>query len=117
MTDIRRFFHDRFILFLLTVNAFLTIVSIAVILLRLGGSQGSYIQSFRSNLGLSSIMIGGVGDIISFALFALGIFAVHIFLAIEFYKLRKVSAWVVMVLTTLLLILNLIVSNALLDLR
>lgn len=116
MSDTRRFFHDRIVLFFLTLNGFLTLLSVAVVLLRLGGEQ-SYIQSYRANLGLSAITIGGVGEAVSFVLFALGIFIVHVFLGLQFHKIRIVSAWVVMVLTTLLLIVNLIVANALLDLR
>lgn len=117
MTDTRKFFHDRFVLFLLTINGFLTLVSVVVILLRLGGSEDNYIQSFRSNLGLSAITVGGVGEMITFALFAVGIFAASIFLGLQFHRVRQSSAWIVMLLTTLLLILNLIVVNALLDLR
>lgn len=117
MSNTRKFFHDRFILFLLTINAFLTVLSVAVILFRIGGAQDTYIQSYRSNLGLSAITVGGVSEIIAFVLFALGLFAVHIFMALEFHKVRRASAWVVMLLTTLLLTLNLIVANALLNLR
>ena len=93
------------------------VVSVAVILLRLGGAQDTYIHSFRSNLGLSAITVGGVGEMVAFVLFALGVFVVSIFMALEFHKIRRTSAWVVMLMTTLLLLLNLIVANALLDLR
>lgn len=117
MTDTRKFFHDRVVLFLLTINGFLTVISVAVILLRLGGAGDNYIQSYRSNLGLSAITVGGVSEIISFVLFAVGLFVLHLFFAMQFHKIRVVSAWVVLLLTTLLLILNLIVANALLDLR
>ena len=117
MSNTRKFFHDRFILFLLTINSFLTVVSVAVILFRLGGAQDTYIHSFRSNLGLSAITVGGIAEMVAFVLFALGVFVIHIFMALEFHKIRRTSAWVVMLLTTLLLVLNLIVANALLDLR
>jgi len=117
MSNTRKFFHDRFILFTLTINAFLAVLSVAIISLRLGGAQDTYIHSYRSNLGLSAISVGGVGEMIAFILFAIGIFAVSIFMALEFYKVRKVSAWAVMLLTAVLLILNLIVANALLNLR
>jgi len=117
MTDTRKFFHDRVVLFLLTINGFLTAVSIAVILLRLGGAGDSYIHSYRSNLGLSAVTVGGVSEVISFVLFAGGLFVVHLFFAMQFHKIRVVSGWVVMIMTALLLIINLIVANALLDLR
>ena len=117
MTDTRRFFHDRVVLFLLTINGFLTLINVVVILLRLGGSGDNYIQAYRSNLGLSAITVGGVSELISFVIFAIGLFVFHLFFAIQFHKMRVVSSWVVMLLTTLLLILNFIVANALLDLR
>ncbi len=84
MSNTRKFFHDRFILFVLTINGFLMVVSLLVILLRLGGGQDSYIHSYRSNLGLSAITVGGVGEILAFILFAVGLFVVHIFMALEF---------------------------------
>lgn len=117
MSNTRKFFHDRFILFTLTINAFLAIVVVLSVVLRLGDTSENYIQSYRSNLGLSAITVGGVGEIISFAVFAVALFVAHIFLALQFYKIRIVSAWVLMVLTGLLLLLSLIVSSALLQLR
>lgn len=117
MSNTRKFFHDRFILFLLTVNGFLTLLSLVEISLRLGGAQDTYITAYRSNLGLSAITVGGVGEMVAFVLFALGIFTVHIFMALEFHKVRRSSALVVMLMTSLLLVLNLIVANALLNLR
>lgn len=92
-------------------------MSSVVILLRLGGAQDTYITSYRSNLGLSAITVGGVSEMVAFVFFALGLFVVSIFMALEFCKIRKQSAWVVLLLTTFLLVLNLIVANALLNLR
>jgi hypothetical protein len=116
MSHVRDFFYDRFVLFMLTINSFLTVVTILSVLLRLGNSEGIYVHSYRSNLGLGGIEAGGVSEIISFIVFAVGIFAVHILLAIKFYKIRKSSSWAVLILTSLLLIMNLIVANSLLDL-
>ena len=92
-------------------------MSTVIILLRLGGGQDTYIHSYRSNLGLNSTTVGGVSEILAFVLFAIGIFVVHIFLALEFYKVRKTAGWVVVSLTTLLLVLSLIVAYAILDQR
>ncbi len=117
MSNTRNYFHDRFILFTLTINAFLTAVGVIAILARIGGADENYIQSFRSNLGLSSITVGGLGDILSFVVFMGVVFAAHIFISLKFYHIRKTVAWLIMILTTLLLILAIIVSNALLELR
>ena len=102
---------------MLTVNGFLAVISILVVLFRIGGADDTYIHSYRSNLGLSAVSVGGVSELIAFALLALGLFVVHIFMALEFYKIRKTSAHIVVILTAFLLIVNLIVANALLDLR
>lgn len=115
MSQTKDFFYDRLVLFLLTLNSFLTILTTLTVLLRLGNSSGVYVNSYRSNLGLGGIETGGVKEVVSFVLFAVIIFIFQIVLAIKFYKIRKVSAWAVMLLTTLLLILNLIVANSLLD--
>lgn len=116
MSDVRSFFYDRFVLFILTINGFLTIITILSVLLRLGNSEGVYVHSYRSNLGLGGITAGGPGELIGFIIFAVGLFAIHILLAMKFHKIRKASAWMVLLMTTLLLILNVIVANSLLDL-
>lgn len=116
MTHLKAFFHDRIVLFLLTINSFLALVTIGSILLRLGGGKETYIQSYRSNLGISSLTAGGVSDMLSFVFFAVVLLPIHVFLAIRFYVVRKTSAWIVMALTTFLLLLNIIVANALLNL-
>lgn len=115
MAQTKDFFYDRLVLFLLTLNSFITILTVLSVLLRLGNSSGVYVNSYRSNLGLGGIDTGGAKEVISFVLFAIIIFTFQIILAIKFYKIRKTSAWAVMLMTTLLLVLNIIVANSLLD--
>lgn len=115
MSHIKDFFYDRFVLFILTINSFLTLITIVSILLRLGNSEGVYVHSYRSNLGLSAVKAGGMSELVAIIIFAAALFAFHIFLAIKFHKIQKASSWVVLLLTTLVLILNLIVANSLLD--
>lgn len=117
MTDIKTFFHDRFVLFLLTTNAFLVAVCAANVLLRLGDTNESYIQFYRSNLGLNSFSVGGVSELVSFPIFAGLLFFGHIWLGLRFYAVRKHAGWITLMLTTLLLLFCVIVSNALLQLR
>lgn len=116
MSDLKNFFYDRIVLFILSINLFLVLATIISVLLRLGRAEGLYVHSYRSNLGLGAITAGGRSEILSFILFAVALFAFQVFLAIKFHQIRKTSAWVTMLLTTLLLILNLIVVNSLLDL-
>lgn len=115
--NLKKYFHDRFVLLMLTINIFLTFVTVAVILLNLGDTSNSYIQAYRSNLGLNAYQVGGVGQIISFAVFAVAALVAQILISVRFYSIRKEASWTILVLGTLLLILTLIVSNALLQLR
>ena len=113
----RPYFHDRFVLLLLTINIFLTFVCIAAVLLRLGDTGNSYIQSYRANLGLNAYNVGGVGQIISFAVFSLAVLIGQFYFSFKLYDVRKQIAWIVMLMATLLLLLSIIVSNSLLQLR
>lgn len=113
----RKYFHDRFVLLALTVNTFLTMLVIAFVFLNLGDTSGSYIQSYRSNLGLNAYQVGGPGQIISFAAFAVAAWMGQFVISLRFYGIRKHVSWIIMVLGTFLLILSLIVSNALIQLR
>lgn len=114
---LKKYFHDRFVLLMLTVNIFLTLVITALILLRLGDTGNSYIQAYRSNLGLNAYKVGGVGQILSFIVFAFSVLAGQFLISLHFHSIRRPASWIVMILAMLLLILCLIVSNALLRLR
>ena len=120
MTDhsnIRKYFHDRFVLLMLTVNSFLTVVVIASVLLRIGDTSNSYIQSYRQNLGLNAYSAGGPEQIISFAVFAVFVLAGQFYISLKMHPIRKHVSWMIMLMGSLLLVLALIVSNALLQLR
>lgn len=116
-SNIRKYFHDRFVLLMLTVNIFITIVCIVTILLRLGDTSGSYIQSYRGNLGLNAYSVGGVEQIISFIVFAVAVLAGQVWISLKLHPLNKQASRVVMLMAMLLLILCVVVSNSLLQLR
>jgi hypothetical protein len=117
MTNPKKYFNDRFVLLMLTVNIFLAFVCVAMILLRLGDTSNSYIQAYRSNLGLNAYSVGDVGQIISFAVFSIAVLVGQLFISMKMYSIRKEVAWMVLILAGLLLFLSLIVSNSLLQLR
>lgn len=117
MANPKKYFHDRFVLLMLTINVFLTFVIIALIMLRLGDTGASYVQSYRANLGLNAYKAGGVEQTISFAVFAVVVLAGQTWLSLKFHEIRKHASWIVMMLAFLLLVLTLIISNALLQLR
>jgi hypothetical protein len=116
-SHVRKYFHDRFVLLMLTVNIFLAVICVVMILLRLGDTGSSYIQSYRSNLGLNAYSVGDVKEIISFAAFSLIVLVGQFFISMKLHPIRKHASWIVMVLAGILLILSLVISNALLQLR
>ena len=117
MTNPKKYFHDRFVLFMLTVNSFLTVVTVASVLLRVGDTSDTFIQSYRSNLGLNAFTSGDAGQIFSFAVFAVLILVGQLFISMRLHAIRKHVSWIIMLLAMLLLIMTLIISNALLQLR
>lgn len=117
MTNPRPFFHDRLVLLLLTINAFLVAVCVATILLRLGDTSESYIAQYRANLGLDAYKVGGVREVLSFIPFAVIVFAFQLVVGVRMYHIRKRVTHIILLLTTLLLVLTLIVSYSLLTLR
>lgn len=116
-SNTRKYFHDRFVLLMLTINIFLMFVCIATILLKLGDTGSSYIQSYRANLGLNAYRAGSVGQIISFGVFAITVLLGQTFISMKLHPIRKQVSWIVMVMAMLLLALSIVVSNALLQLR
>ncbi len=116
-SHIRKYFHDRFVLLMLTINVFLTVVAVSSVLLRLGDTSNIYIQTYRSNLGLDGYFRGGVEQLIAFAVFAVLVLVGQFFLSLKFHSVRKQASWIMMILGSLLLVLTLLVSNALLELR
>jgi hypothetical protein len=112
-----KYFHDRLILLLLSANAFLTLLTTLSVLFRLQGGGDNFIVQYRANLGISAFQPGSVGQILSFIFFALVAFAVHAVLSWRTYYIKRELSVLVLGLGTLLLLLAVIVSDALLALR
>ena len=117
MTNPKKYFNDRFVLLMLAVNLFLTVVTIASVLLRLGDTGNSYIKSYQANLGLDAYSVGGAEQLIAFPVFSVIVFVGMFFISMRLHHIRKHAAWIIMVLATLLLVLSLIIANSLLGLR
>lgn len=114
----KRYLHDRLILLLVSVNAFLAVVVSVWVLFHLDpGRTNGYIVEYRVNRGLSAFKTGSAADIISFVLFVAFIFVFNLVLSRQVYHMRRYVSVAILGMTTLLLILSLIVSNALLVLR
>lgn len=113
-----KYFHDRLILLLITVNAFLAVLTTVLILLRLDtGNSGGYFVQYRANLGLDAYTVGSFTALLGFILFAIFVAAFHTLVSFRIYDLRRNLAVTMLALGTLLLSLTVIVSNALLVLR
>jgi len=121
MTSVAKYFHDRLILLLLSVNIFMTFAISIFILAQLSTSHGNgYIVQCRdcSNLAdINRFTKGSVTELLAFIGFALLILVVNIMLSLRCYRIHRQLAVVILGLGVLLLVLTIIVSNSLLLLR
>lgn len=114
----KKYFHDRLVLLLLSVNAFLALVVTVTVLLRLDTANASgYFVQYRENLGLNAYAVGSFVSLLGFVVFAVFILGFHTLISFRTYNMRRSIALTTLGLGTLLLSLTLIVSNALLVLR
>ena len=118
MAPSKKYFHDHFVLLLLSINAFLAVAGSIFILLRLSTSHGTgYIVQYRASLGINAFKTGGVADLLSFVAFAALVLAIHSLLSFRAYRIHRQLAIAILSLGILLLSLTIIISNALLMLR
>ena len=114
MTISKKYFQDRVVLALLSVNAFLAFAATFLIVVRLdGSSEDTYTISYRSNLGLDGFTAGSMSYFACFVLLSIFVLLFHSYLSMRLYEIRKLAALAVLVLAVLLLSLIIIVTNAL----
>lgn len=114
----KRYLHDRVVLLLLTVNGFLTLVTAVLILLRLDTSRtDGYFVQYRANLGLNAYQVGSFVSLLSFIILSVAVLVFHTLISHRVYPERRDVALIVLSFGTILLLLSMIVSNALLVLR
>lgn len=114
----KKYFQDKVVLSLASLNIFLALLVIIVIGLRLGSNGGeAYIVQYRSSLGIGAFKTGSVLDFVYIIIFAVVAGAFHLFLSFKTYNLRRQLAVSILGMGCLLLLLALIVSNALLVLH
>ena len=112
-----KYFHDRVVLLLLSANSFLALLTILSVLFRLQGGGDNYIVQYRANLGISAFQQGSVDQIISFVAFVVAVFAIHGVLSWRTYAVRRELSVVILSAGTLLLLVSVVISDALLTLR
>jgi hypothetical protein len=111
----KKFFHDQLVLLLLSVNTFLTLVTTVWILLRLDNARSTgFIVEYRDNVGISAYKTGRAADILAFIIFAFLVLIVNTVLSWRVYGHHRKYSLVILSLGTLLLVLSIIISNALL---
>ena len=114
----KKYIHDRLVLLYLSISGFLAVIGSLLILVRLdSGDKGIYWAQYRSNLGISAYIPGDVMDILAFVVFLLFIFGMNTLLSKKVYSHHRNYSVTVLSLGTLLMVLTIIVSNLLLDLR
>ncbi|HUC88326.1 MAG TPA: hypothetical protein VMR95_04230 [Candidatus Binatia bacterium] len=115
----KKYFQDKLVLSLVSIEVFLMLLNTALILLRIGNQQasGGYFMQYRSNLGIGAFKTGGILDVLEFILFGILVVVIHTSLSIRIYDVRRQVAIGILSLGMFLLIVSMIVSNALLVLR
>ena len=110
----KHYFHDRAVLIILGSNTLLVVFTVLYILLKLDPSIGSTpIIQVRSNLGIGAYKSGSVNEIRLIALFAALQYAFSWILSVRLYVHRRQLSLVILALTTFILILTPVVSDAL----
>ena len=117
MTIPKQYLHDRIILLIVSVNLFLTLLLAILTLLRLDTSHSSYIIQYRANAAINAFRSGSSSELFSFILFGILVFIFHTLISIRVYRIHRQLSVIVLGLGTLLLVLAIIISNALLVLR
>jgi uncharacterized membrane protein YciS (DUF1049 family) len=118
MPAARKYFQDKVVLSLVSLNLFLAVLVVIVVALRLGSNAGEgYIVQYRSNLGIGAFKTGSMADFVYIIIFAVLAAGFHVFMSFKTYRIRRQLAVAVLGMGGLLLVLALIISNALLVLR
>lgn len=112
----KNYFHDRAILFLLTVNSFVVVLSSLSIMFRLGSNRDGLTGQYRSNLGLKSFIPGDTSVFVGFMLFLVFVLVFHTVMSMRVYHIRHHFSRAILALGLLLIVSAAIVSNALLGL-
>ncbi|MDB5168669.1 MAG: hypothetical protein JWO41_25 [Candidatus Saccharibacteria bacterium] len=115
MASSKKYFHDHLVLLLLSVQVFLAFAGSIFVLLRLvGGHSSGHIVAYRPALGVNAYQPGSVQNLLGFVGFALLVLLAHTVLSMRTYRIHRQLSVAILSLGILLLVLNIIVSNALL---
>src|SRR3990167_2183077 len=113
MATEKRYLHDRLVLLLLSISAFLALSGSTLILFQLNQNRANgYIVEYRANLGISAFRTGQLIEMLAIVVFLFLILVIHTILSRRIYHTnRHYSLWILS-LGILLLVLGIIVSSA-----
>lgn len=115
----KKYFQDRVILLLLSMNTFLTLFNSVMVLLWLDSRRAEgYIVRYWSNRRLDDSSYGGTFEVLSFVVLAAFILFFHTMLSIKTYNARRHFAVAIMGFGLLLLVLMaMVILNFLINLQ
>ncbi len=115
MTTPKTYFHDKLVLFLLSTNVFIALLTNVMVLLRFDNNQTrAYIVQCRANLGIGGFKPGGFSQLFNFMIFSLLVLLINLFISWRIYPKHRAVAVVALALGMLLLILTLLVIDLIL---
>lgn len=119
MTTPTKYFHDRSILLLLTINSILVITGLLFVLLHLDASKGTayFIQCRLCDTAAHEFKTGSAFDMIGFIFFLLITFGFSVLVSHRIYNQRRHIALVSLVLSAVLAVFAVLVSYSLFTLR
>ncbi len=118
LLNAKKYFQDKLVLLGLSLNLFLGVLLIIIVALRLGSNAGEgYIVQYRESLGVGAFKSGSIADFIYILVFAVLAVAFHFVLSLKTYHMGRQLAILILGMGSLLLVIALIISNALLVLR
>lgn len=111
----KHYFHDRTVLVLLGLNSILVLFAVLFVVLHVDPAKSStQIVQYRSNLGIGAFKTGSLADFQLLALFAALQYVFSWILSMRLYVHRRHLAIALLALTTFILIVTPVVSDALL---
>lgn len=113
----KKYFQDRPILFLNLVVILGALINVIASLLRIDTSQSVATVRYVAALDIAGYVMGGVIQLYSFAVFAVLIAVVAVFLSARLYTQKRELSLLILSLTIITLLFNLIVSGSILNLQ
>jgi hypothetical protein len=108
----KNYFHDKIILLLLSVNMFIAVLGSLYVMLRVNFGE-PYILQYRGDYARNSFIRGDASDFWQFVIFAFLTVFLHWGISLIMYKHQRYFAYTFLFIGFVLLVFNLVVSNAL----